>query len=122
MPGGLSFCSAAQNVIGFYLASPHVRIIPPKGNIVPLYSCIRMQRIFFAHEVVHLMERASSKSSLFGISSERKKSEIKICPHFFRALSFEATYLEGTFPVYFERFLRALFSSLVPGINKFPKF
>ena len=30
----LSFFSAAHNVIGFYLASPHVRIMPLKGNLV----------------------------------------------------------------------------------------
>ena len=36
-----------------------------------------------------------------------------LSPLFFRALSFEATYFEDTFPAYFEGLLRALFSSLL---------
>ena len=45
--------------------------------------------------------------------SEKKIREKNRSPFFFRELSFEATYLEDTFPVYYEGLLRALFSSLI---------
>ena len=51
--------------------------------------------------------------TLWDSLSEKKKRDKNLFPLFLRALSFEATYFEGTFPVYFEGVLRALFSSLI---------
>ena len=47
---------------------------------------------------------------LFGIPSRRKQSEIKICAH---CIGSNLVYIEGTFPVYLEGFLRAFVSSLL---------